>query len=32
MLTRTAIHEGALEPGTDEDGFFAAVREKLEPI
>ena len=32
MLTRTAIYEGALEPGTDEDGFFAAVREKLEPV
>ena len=32
MLTRTAIYEGALEPGTDEDGFFTAVREKLEPI
>lgn len=32
MLTRTAIYEGALEQGTDEDGFFAAVREKLEPL
>ncbi len=32
MLTRTAIHDGALEPGTNEDGFFAAVRETLEPI
>lgn len=32
MLTRTAIYEGALEPGTDEDGFFESVREKLEPI
>ncbi len=32
MLTRTAIYEGAIEPGTDEDGFFEAVREKLEPI
>jgi hypothetical protein len=32
MLTRTAIYEGALEPDTDEDGFFAAVRETLEPI
>ncbi len=32
MLTRTAIYEGALQPGTDEDGFFAEVREKLEPI
>lgn len=32
MLTRTAIYEGALEPGTDDDGFFAAVREKLEPV
>ena len=32
MLTRTALYEGALEPGTDPDAFFAAVREKLEPI
>ena len=32
MLTRTAIYEGALEPGTDEDRFFVTVREKLEPI
>lgn len=32
MLTRTAIYEGALEQGVDEDGFFAAVRERLEPI
>ena len=32
MLTRTAIYEGALEPGTDEDGFFATVQKKLEPV
>ena len=32
MLTRTAIYEGALEPGTDADGFFAAVQERLEPV
>ena len=32
MLTRTAIYEGAFEPGTDEDGFFPAVHETLEPI
>ncbi|MBE7213280.1 MAG: hypothetical protein INR65_19880 [Gluconacetobacter diazotrophicus] len=32
MLTRTAIYEGALEPGTDEDAFFQAVRERLEPV
>ena len=31
MLTRTAIYEGAFEPGTTKM-FFAAVREKLEPI
>ena len=32
MLTRTAIYEGALEPGTDENGFFESVRDRLEPI
>ena len=32
MLTRTAIYEGALEPGTDDDLFFAAVRDRLEPV
>ena len=32
MLTRTAIYEGALAPGTDEDAFFAAVHDRLEPV
>lgn len=32
MLTRTAIYEGALEPGTAADEFFADVRRRLEPI
>lgn len=32
MLTRTAIYEGALEPGTNENEFFEVVRDKLEPI
>lgn len=32
MLTRTAIYEGALEPVTNEDSFFATIHDKPEPI
>lgn len=31
MLTRIAVFEGALEPGS-EDAFFADVKARLEPI
>jgi hypothetical protein len=31
MLTRVAVFEGALEPGSEE-GFFADVTARLEPI
>lgn len=31
MLTRTAIYEGTIEPGK-EDEFFARVRDELEPL
>ena len=31
MLTRVAIYEGTIEPGT-EDAFFADVARRLEPV